>query len=430
MSIRARAGFLAAAVLIPWTFCHAQLEGPSETRPPTREESRKAARDAAEKLKSRQTRPASDVIAAKLVDAVLVKEGESVLVRGTSLESELLEDIAVAVRQRGAFPVLRILSDRYVQRLHDYVGPEHDSEIDPIDAQLAATIHAIIEIDSNESAGLLNHVPPARLAAKAKSQAPLDQLMFRRGVRKISLGRSLYPVAATANRYALSVEELERAFWYACSTDVQGLRESGTAVAAQLMSGETVAITAPNGTNIKFRIQRRPVFINDGMVSPGEARAGGAACLAFLPAGEAYISIVPGTAEGRIVCDSLIHRGREVQNLSVTVKAGKVTSINGRGFSNQSYTAAGPGKDELSWLSIGLNPDIATPRGTKPQCPMPAGMVTLGIGGNQWAGGDNAEPFQLALGLPGSTVKVDGAPLVKDGALAPSMVVPTLLIVP
>jgi hypothetical protein len=48
---------------------------------------------------------------------------------------------------------------------------------------------------------------------------------------------------------------------------------------------------------------------------------------------------------------------------------------------------------------------------------MGAGMVTIGIGGNRWAGGANAEPFSLAYQLPGATVTLDGKVIVENGQL-------------
>ena len=42
-------------------------------------------------------------------------------------------------------------------------------------------------------------------------------------------------------------------------------------------------------------------------------------------------------------------------------------------------------------------------------------LVTVGAGNNTWAGGSNASAFSVALFLPGSTLEVDGQPLVKDG---------------
>jgi hypothetical protein len=43
--------------------------------------------------------------------------------------------------------------------------------------------------------------------------------------------------------------------------------------------------------------------------------------------------------------------------------------------------------------------------------------VTLFFGDNVWAGGTNKEPFDFHLFLPGTTVMLDGKPLIKDGSL-------------
>jgi hypothetical protein len=42
---------------------------------------------------------------------------------------------------------------------------------------------------------------------------------------------------------------------------------------------------------------------------------------------------------------------------------------------------------------------------------MPSGMVTIGIGNNVWAGGENASAFAMRNYLPGSTV-IDGKALI------------------
>jgi leucyl aminopeptidase (aminopeptidase T) len=396
----------------------------------------KAAKEAAEKLKARQTRPDNDTLAARLTDAAAIHENDIVLIRGSSHDSDLLDDIAIAVRKRGAFPILHTPSERLARRLHEDLPKDAESQIDPVEAQLAAMVTAIISIDSDDNPTLLNHISPARLAVASRAQNALDQLMFRRNVRRVSLGRGLYPTASTANRYALTVDELDRAFWYACSAEERPMRDAGDAVYSQLSSGNQVAITGPNGTDVKFKIEKRPVYINDGTISPEEAKAGGARCLAWLPAGEAYCAILPGTAEGKIVCDSLTYRGHEVQNLTITFKAGKLNTITARSgldLLRKDYDAAGPAnsaKNDLSALDIGLNPDITIPHGVKPLCAPLSGMVTLTIGNNLWAGGDNAEPYQLQLYLPGCTVTVDKEPLVKDGVLSPTPAIPVPLITP
>ena len=46
-----------------------------------------------------------------------------------------------------------------------------------------------------------------------------------------------------------------------------------------------------------------------------------------------------------------------------------------------------------------------------------AGTVTVGTGGNLWAGGENSVPYGLVIFLPGSTVTLDGKPIVESGVL-------------
>jgi hypothetical protein len=42
------------------------------------------------------------------------------------------------------------------------------------------------------------------------------------------------------------------------------------------------------------------------------------------------------------------------------------------------------------------------------------------VGNNTWAGGTNQVSFGLAAYSPGSTLTVDGKPLVQDGRLLPA----------
>jgi hypothetical protein len=48
---------------------------------------------------------------------------------------------------------------------------------------------------------------------------------------------------------------------------------------------------------------------------------------------------------------------------------------------------------------------------------MATGMVTVGVGNNLWAGGDNKSSFDLPGHLPGSTLAIDGTVLVEKGKL-------------
>lgn len=81
------------------------------------------------------------------------------------------------------------------------------------------------------------------------------------------------------------------------------------------------------------------------------------------------------------------------------------------------YDVAGSGKDEFAFIDLGLNPNVPLKPGSKMAAWMPAGMVTIGIGNNVWAGGENKTSYSLASFLPGSTLKVDEKVLIENGIL-------------
>ena len=127
---------------------------------------------------------------------------------------------------------------------------------------------------------------------------------------------------------------------------------------------------------------------------------------------------MPGSTEGKIVDDRFLADGKEILGLTVEVKAGKVTNISAKsGWDalKPRYDAAGPGKAEVSVFDIGINPSIKTT--AKFESYVSAGTVTIGIGGNVWAGGTNTEPFAMNMFLPGTTVMLDGKPLIEAGVL-------------
>ena len=74
-------------------------------------------------------------------------------------------------------------------------------------------------------------------------------------------------------------------------------------------------------------------------------------------------------------------------------------------------------KNLLGYLDLGINPNIKLAADSKVGTWVPAGAVTVGFGGNTWAGGDNTLPFDRSLSLPGSTVTLDGKAIVEKGEL-------------
>ena len=81
------------------------------------------------------------------------------------------------------------------------------------------------------------------------------------------------------------------------------------------------------------------------------------------------------------------------------------------------YDAAAEGKDQFAVVDFGINPNVKLPSSSLVGTWVPAGTVTIGIGNNIWAGGDNKTPYAYFVSIPGTTVTLDGKPIVENGQL-------------
>jgi leucyl aminopeptidase (aminopeptidase T) len=192
-------------------------------------------------------------------------------------------------------------------------------------------------------------------------------------------------------------------------------------VSAALSKGSELRITDAGGTDLKVRVEGRRYGVSDGIISAEDEKKGPAGLSAYLPAGEVYVAPAPGTAEGRVVRAKDFFDGKEVDNLVMTFSAGRLTSLAGSGpgfeLLKAAYDAAGEGKDVFAAVDFGINPNIRLPESSPVATWVPAGTVTVGVGNNVWAGGENRTPYGYFVSLPGTTVTLDGEPVVEAGRL-------------
>ncbi|OFX58530.1 MAG: hypothetical protein A2066_01200 [Bacteroidetes bacterium GWB2_41_8] len=363
----------------------------------------------------------TEALAEKIVNqCASIQEGEFVLVTGGIRDIELLENIVINLGKRGAFPILTIGSDRMSRRWVTEVPEKYDSRVPESDLKLFGFITTVINVDYSEAIGLFADIPAERFAARAKAYEPVNELVAKRNVKGVSLGNGLYPTEASAKQFGLTLNELSDLFWKGVNVDYSKLEATGKSVQAILAGGKEVQLTNPNGTDLKMRIEKRPVLVSDGVLNADDLKRGFAASQVYLPAGEAYLTPVPGTAEGTVVVDRQFYQGKEILGLTMNFKAGKLTSMTAKSGLEplqKMYDVAEAGKEEFAFIDLGINSNVKIKPGSKLVAWMPAGMVTVGIGNNVWAGGENKNPYSLASFLPGSTLRVDGKVLVENGVL-------------
>jgi leucyl aminopeptidase (aminopeptidase T) len=366
--------------------------------------------------------PDREAVAAKMVrQCAGVHENDLVVITGSVREMTLLENLAVQTRKLGAQPLVVVGSDRLAKRMYDDVPASFDSQTPAWGMKLAETASVYLSVDNGSDPALLAQVPAQRVAAQNAAGAPVYLARLQHGVRQVWLGNGLYPTAGLARQFGIPLEQLTRTFWDGVNTDYDRLQQIGTAVRKEFEGGKLVHITNPNGTDIRARIEARPVFVSDGVISPDDVQKGGPACQVWLPAGEVYLSAVPETAEGTIVVEHSSYLDKPIEGLRLAFQRGRLVSMSAKsGLAplKALYDASNEGKDLFSIIDVGINPGVKLPATGRLDAYMAAGMVSVNLGADDWAGGTNHSSFGWTCFLPGSTLTVDDSPVVEKGQLS------------
>jgi aminopeptidase len=369
-------------------------------------------------------KPDYKAIAERMVgQSAHVKEGDRVVVNGDIRDIDLIEEVTLAVWKRGAEPIQLVSREKAARRYFDEVPSKYDALPLAFALKLAEVQTVEIDIGGPEFPALLSDVAAERMNSTGNRMSDVWTAQRKHGVRSVWLGNFLYPTDAVAKQYGITKEQLSDIFWAGVSVDYIQLHATAEAMRAKLAAGREVRITHPNGTDLKLTIAGRPSFVNDGVISMEALAKGSPANWANLPAGEVYLSPVPGSAEGKIVSDAVFPLETEsVTGATFMVKGGKLVSHSAPPSAAYTrwkalYDAAPEGKDQFAALDIGINPNVKLPPGGKNAFGMAAGTVSLGFGGSAWAGGSTDMMWNGGGVLIGSTVTVDGKAIVDKGVL-------------
>lgn len=352
-----------------------------------------------------------------------IRYDEVVLIHGSPRDQEMLENLAVQVRKLGAHPLVTISSDRLARMLFTDVPAQFDSQQPKFLMKMADLIDAEISVAVQEKPDLLADITPSRIAERNKAFEPVYERMLERGVVQVQLGNGLYPTKSLARQFQISQDQLASIFWNGVNVDGTVLARQGQWISNQLATGGVVRITAPNGTDLTVEIPKRPVFVSDGVVTSEDRYAGGPACQVWLPAGEVYLTPKPRTADGTFVADTFFFQGKLIEDLTLTFKKGRLTTFSGKGDISalrKMYDAAPKNRDQFAFLDIGFNPKVQAPPRSRLVSWVAAGTITIGVGNNVWAGGDNDVPFDLAAHLNGGTLTLDDTTIVDQGTIVAS----------
>lgn len=364
--------------------------------------------------------PDYDAIAENLVHQSLgIQPGEVVLVTGNPDQIDLMGAIQVAIFKAGGQPIITLNLPEANKRSVVETPTEHLERLPTAGLLLNRIVDATINVGSIQDPDLFADVPEERLAALRTSAAPLNPIISNMSTRNVSLGQTGgIPTAAYAESVGADYGEVREIFWQSVAVPPEQLAASAAMARGMLKSGSEVRIISEAGSELTFTVDELPARINAGRASDVASATGPSSV--WLPAGEAYACVKPGSASGKLVVPHFQFRGVAVENLELTFKGGRLSELSADSNADivrEYLDSISDAAKELSLVDIGLNPQSRTPDGSQLYSWEMGGMVTVGLGNNGWAGGDNHADGALSVHAPGQTVTVNGETVVSNGKL-------------
>jgi leucyl aminopeptidase (aminopeptidase T) len=190
--------------------------------------------------------------------------------------------------------------------------------------------------------------------------APIAAAMVEADVVLAAASRSCYHTLAKGAAQAAGTRGVFNApsgeeAWIegAMTADFLEIRETAMRVADALRGARTVRVTTPAGTDVTMSVEgREPMGWLTGVCrNPGEVSA--------FPGGEVSLPPVEGTAEGRIVVESVMtDLGRLAEPITWVVREGHVVEIEGGADAARlrDHVEGVENASNVAELGIGLNP--------------------------------------------------------------------------
>jgi leucyl aminopeptidase (aminopeptidase T) len=185
-------------------------------------------------------------------------------------------------------------------------------------------------------------------------------------------------------------------------------------VAKVLSKGRQARVTSPAGTDIEFSIRGRGALADTGLVhQPGD--------MSNLPAGEAFLAPVEGTAEGVMVFEAAVAGLGKLgdDKIRIKVEQGYAVEFTGSAQARKLEEMLEPHGREaynIAELGIGTN-DKAIISGKILEDEKILGTVHLALGDNKSMGGAVGVSSHLDGLILKPSVWIDGERIMEDGKL-------------
>ncbi len=350
------------------------------------------------------------MMAGRIVETLNLRPGEKVVLRADPIYfRELVAPLRQRLQKAGAGDIMELA---YLPLAAAPQGGR--SAPDPAFEKLLESVEVYVWLP--EQVGVRG-TPPGEVAALGEW---LDKGGRRRQVH-FHWSRGSVRADGLAGEHTPELDEVyERALGADCRAI--GLAQDRV---KHVMKLGTARVRTPAGTDLKFRVGRRPFNKQDGDLSA--TRLGRSKIRidreAELPCGVLRVAPIEESVEGVIVIPEARFGDSVAHDVRIEIRRGQVVSSEAQRNARvvkQVLRDGGRGARSFREFGLGFNPELIPPPGSDilPYFGYGDGVVRLSLGNNSELGGYVGGNFVRWFFFPDATVEVLGRVLVRDGKLA------------
>ena len=321
--------------------------------------------------------------------------------------------VALEAEKLGADVLITTYTDDYYSRSLNELSDELLKKPPKLSFALLEAQTASINIAGPEDPAIFNDMPMERAGIVGEKYKPYQDKFHELKIKSVDIQLGLV-TPQRAKAYGIDHDIWMKEMTESLDMSYHELKEFGSKIAKMLQKTQEVHVTAPGGTNVKFRLAGRPIHIFDGIVDKEDIKAG--SHFGGLPTGVVAFAPSETSAEGKVVADIPITLlAKWVKNLTWTFEKGILKEWDAEENLEaweKIHKGQSGDKDRFAVFGIGLNSKAQTcylhDRIVK-------GVVTIGIGDNIWFEGKNNASYSEYVSISKATVKLDGKPILVDG---------------
>lgn len=260
----------------------------------------------------------------KLADVLVnysvgVKKDQLVRITGAPVSLPLVMAIYRKVLEAGGHPFLRMAPEEAQENFLKIASEEQLKFLNPISLFEIEKIDCSIGIWADENTRSLTNVDPKRVGMSQAARKPIMEIFLKRAAdKKLRWCGTQFPTQASAQDAEMSLAEYESFVFGAGLLDLENpvagwkKMSEGQQRLTDLLNGKSdYHVKADNGTDVRMSVAGRRWINCDGHEN--------------FPDGEVFTGPVLDSVNG-VICFSFpaVHHGREVQDVRLTFKDGKV----------------------------------------------------------------------------------------------------------